>query len=748
MWLFMIKIYWRHLTAYRKFGCRLAEALLAHLINADFSSFYAVQSVDKRQQSDGSPGLGLNLIYKQLCESVVTLITSCKGSIILPNTWHKYSQLLASLPQAMGRPELTPAIQELIRRNSSINGGTCSRNTRTSRRDIIRILDEQGRHLKTEELAVKCFNYAAQDPQRAINTILQWATSIYREGVYRTYLAVRILRIWHRQGLDTDAAIMNFMLHGADRCKRKDIYGLVGNLSRSKDFSVERYLRWLVSHGYTTEMIKPMLKVSHETSSAVYVYYSNQKLIHLTKLPCHIELLSELCLQGLPEHVMNLRRTQMSRVGMRVQQEADELQAAKDHILHLLGSMCEFPVSPSSTSAVEAQCCVANIEHISTATKFAASIWLRSHVAKMMSDKKDNTFLHRVQLEADITMTSNKFYTVVDIFEKLGDFPVLADVLGICVGSDDTAILTGVSNTLQRHMETFHAIGAFKKLSRSLLERFRSVSHEGNQRPSRPLERCLVSSLIELEASRFLPDPQVTAELTDLLSRCDQRLMTAVCSPASDNLGDLPTEFDDEIDKILCSGNSMDEQLQTRLFARIMNAFERQVGLGLKQSNLVTYSRWLPMLRSFDEAGFDQKMHGWTLGVIKAQKYAILEEAVAFLVGVGVMSVGALVAAASESLGLYKDDNNGVDTAAASVADGEGMRAASETILRCVVILFSEDQKVRVQDAQVCILSFHALIGKCTYHSSILASSGIHAGSREIRRWQQTRTFAINSTGH
>ena len=727
MWLFMIKIYWAQLTAYRKYASRLAESLLSHLLNKDLLYFIEAQSVDKRHLADGKPGAGLGLIFKQLCESVATLLTSSKESLLLPKTWNDYSQLLASLPRAMQRPDLTPIIQELERRNESINTGTRSRSTRnTPRKDIIRLLEEQSCQLACEELADKCLACTAQTPQLAIDTVLQWATSIYREGEHRIYLAVRILRIWHRQGHDTDAAIMNFILHGADRCccKRRDVYRLVGNLARSKDFSVDRYLRWIVSHGY-----------GHATED--------------DKLSCHVELLSQLCLQGLPEHVLNLRRTQLARVGVHARQEMDELQTAKSHVLHQLGGLGGYLASLSSASA--AQYDNVNIEDMSMTTKFAASLWLRSHIAKIMSDKEDDAFPLRAHSESDTSITPDKFYTIVDIFEKLGDFPVLADVLGIFISSDSgsdnnidsiNTILKGISNAIQKHAEIFHAIGAFRKLSRSLLARFRNTLHLDKQRPSQPprpppaqSEKCLVSSLVELERLRFLRDPHVTAELTGLLSRCDQRrlLMTAVCSPASDNLGDVPSEFEDEIDKILCSGNSMDEQLQRRLFGRIMDAFERQVGAGLKKPALGTFSRWLPMLKSFGETAaaaaektvetvgtvglFERMMHGRLVGVLRAEKFDVVEQEVAvrFLVGVGVLSVRGLVEAALASAGLDRGSigENGVGDANTSITGGIEARAAAETILRCLNILFGEGQEARVLNAQVCGFSFVHLTILC-----------------------------------
>lgn len=259
----MIKIYWRFLTAYRKLGSRLAEALLARLLNVNWSSLRVVPTSVERSQPSSKLGLSTGIIYKQLCESVATLVMSNRDSLILPDSWHKYKQLLDLLPKVIERSELTNALEELTQRNLKIISGKDKSNKHKAfRKVIVRELDENGRHFMVEDLAVRILGHITSEPLEAIITVLQWATSIYRDGEYRIYLAVRLLRIWHRKGYDIDAAIMKFLSHGASECKHRDVYSLIGNLIRSKDFSVERYLRWLISHGYATELSGQISTVS------------------------------------------------------------------------------------------------------------------------------------------------------------------------------------------------------------------------------------------------------------------------------------------------------------------------------------------------------------------------------------------------------------------------------------------------------------------------------------------------------
>lgn len=104
--------------------------------------------------------------------------------------------------------------------------------------------------LNTETLACECLA-TISDARTLVSTVLKWASSLYREGAHRAYLATRLLRRWSRSGLDIDSAILSYF-HSSDMNKGSDprnVFRIVAELVRSKNFSVGKYLQWLIATG-------------------------------------------------------------------------------------------------------------------------------------------------------------------------------------------------------------------------------------------------------------------------------------------------------------------------------------------------------------------------------------------------------------------------------------------------------------------------------------------------------------------
>lgn len=114
--------------------------------------------------------------------------------------------------------------------------------------------------LNTETLACDCLA-TLSDARALVSTVLRWASSLYREGAHRVYLATRLLRRWCRSGVDIDGAILSYF-HSSDMNKGSDprnVFRIVAELVRSKNFSVGKYLQWLIATG--------SLNQSQDTSS-------------------------------------------------------------------------------------------------------------------------------------------------------------------------------------------------------------------------------------------------------------------------------------------------------------------------------------------------------------------------------------------------------------------------------------------------------------------------------------------------
>jgi mediator of RNA polymerase II transcription subunit 12 len=231
-------------------------------------------------------------------------------------------------------------------------------------------------------------------------------------------------------------------------------------------------------------------------------------------------------------------------------------------------------------------------------------------------------------------ISSYEYHVVRSFLEQSEDLAILADVVGITTSSLDPAVLASVADTLNHHMKAFRAIGAFDPLFGRVAMRYAAL------RTVRFPERELILSLQNL-ARTVQPDGQLLQLLSYDLSRLDQKNSIAACSPASDNMGEVMqhagTYSDDEIERILSSGTSMDQQMMARVLRKIICNLEEHVDKGYLQFE--NYPTWFWRLRSFDEATFDMVLHEWLESSLMACQVRTLRVAVPPLVASGCMGL-------------------------------------------------------------------------------------------------------------
>jgi mediator of RNA polymerase II transcription subunit 12 len=90
------------------------------------------------------------------------------------------------------------------------------------------------------------------------------------------------------------------------------------------------------------------------------------------------------------------------------------------------------------------------------------------------------------------------------------------------------------------------------------------------------------------------------------LNQLSQKNTLAACSPASDNMGEVMQTgsfSDDEIERILSSGTSMDQQMMARVLRKIVGNLEEHLAKG--SLHLHPHHTWFHRLRSFDEPAFE-----------------------------------------------------------------------------------------------------------------------------------------------
>jgi len=182
----------------------------------------------------------------------------------------------------------------------------------------------------------------------------------------------------------------------------------------------------------------------------------------------------------------------------------------------------------------------------------------------------------------------------------LQDFESLHALVQRALASQHVDVIASAADTVNMNADVFGAMGILNDLVMGLCNRQR------NLRSRAPLDQTLLLSLTRLIERCQIQASNFKSLATDL-ALCEQQVSTAACSPASDNMvlanaGVITSDVN--IDRILVSGNTMDEQLMARLFSAIVERCVKQIST--QTTNLVTPSRWFTQLRAFDRTHFDR----------------------------------------------------------------------------------------------------------------------------------------------
>lgn len=241
-----------------------------------------------------------------------------------------------------------------------------------------------------------------------------------------------------------------------------------------------------------------------------------------------------------------------------------------------------------------------------------------------------------------------EFHIVRSYLERFGDLAILADVVGIAASSLDPAVLAAAADTINYHIRAFRAMGACENLFGRIAARYTAL------RTARFPERELLLSLQNL-ARVVQADSQLLQLLGNDLSRLDQKNSMAACSPASDNMGEVVqtgSYSDDEIERILSSGTSMDQQMMARVLRKIINNHHEQVHKG--HTHFDSYPLWIHRLRSFDEPTFEMVTNEWLSSTLTAHQIDILRVALPILVGSGCVALHAFLDTLRAAVGNLK----------------------------------------------------------------------------------------------
>lgn len=619
LWLLMAQIYFKDLVATRQRGKRLAEALTLHL--------------------DSILTAGDEDICKQLVERLTHMSTTIamrhRPCCIAVRSWDRIKHTLKGLlTWCPGNNTLEASVKNITRRNDALlkDGPANDGAGASPAKDLLKILDTTSDDLNLsfdiDAVSTSCLKAALSD-EETIKMTLRWSTSHYRSGEYRAYLATRLIRKWKIAGLDTDTAILSFLNEFSQPESNSDepaVFKIIAELCRSRHFSVGKYLRWLIASGAMTA------STGGES--------------------IHRRLLAEIPLHGMPDNLANLRTSLLHSAGIPTELDTSIIARLRG-ILQSFGMGEVIP-----TSALEAL----QLPEQSLGVKTELARWIRQEVAMMTTTTIEKTQEDKPVENITSTITCTLFQVARTILEDLGDISILADVVGLSLSSNDTVILTACGETLNLHAKAFAAIGALGPLLKKLGERYGAI------RSVQPLDRAFVFSYFDL-TTNIGGDTRLLQQLKLDLSRCEQRAAVQMCSPASDGMGETYSSIggrdganlEDEIERALNSGNSMDEGAAGRVFARIVEVMGKVVSRSPsqemdfedKQSQSVPFEIWLQKLRAFDERVFERLVSEWITGVLSEQTPGaspLLSFAIPTIIGAEVADLGKSVDGAKKMI--------------------------------------------------------------------------------------------------
>ena len=309
-------------------------------------------------------------------------------------------------------------------------------------------------------------------------------------------------------------------------------------------------------------------------------------------------MLNNIPLYHLPDHVLNLRKIVLTSSGSLVK-ENENARAIEEYLIRSIKVLAnESNLSSHSESHLTSWKGLS----LSVAEIFELSHWFRQGLVSCIDVKAQ--FRSKKQPK-DNSLSLTDFELIYEILDHFRDYAVLADVLGILVGSGDEGFLRPVTEVIVLHFKEFHAIGASNDLFRKLLKRIA-------QSPGRvPPDKPLLLALIDL--GEQLGEKKALSTLRTELALLEPKSAFAAYSPVSDHVAEAlqsaDSSFLEEVEVMLNSGTSMDRPLLLRMFEDVTKRLEAVwFDDGPALGSLFDI---LARLKPFDHDLFDRLMRDW-----------------------------------------------------------------------------------------------------------------------------------------
>ncbi|KAF4548495.1 Transcription mediator complex subunit Med12-like protein [Elsinoe fawcettii] len=536
IWILMVQICWRHLCRIHTRGRQLGEAILAQLDNLKSAAHSST----------------CKALIETLDQLLLKLAAGHPDCLIAMRRWPVLAPTVNAVRIKYGHNQAASRLHTLANRNDRLN--VSSEQTRgrlkSCRLLLFDYLDQVDFASSMVVIVDECQSICT-DSEMLVTAIVDWATTVYRIGQARIYLAIRILRQLAATGTSLEAPLLTCLSNTSLTCHDRHSFNqIVVELVSSSDFNFGKYLQWLISSGHVS--------TSQESHAA---------LLHSIPPSC------------LSSQSLSLRRAIISRLDYQ-ENEAEksaQLVAAMDE-LYEKGLQASDWISLMGKAA---------------AAPASARLALSRRLASLLVQNE----------EARAVVDAPTYLAARDLMEDAADFPSLYDLLRALIPLAKFQDVANFATTIQRNANVFNAMGVLQELT-VLLHRVHARLRHMNQ-----YDKIFICSLLELSRSQTRLGTQVPSLEQDLII-CEQQHAAAVCSPASDSMltvqsGEIGS--DEDIDRALASGNMMEEQLLARLFSAIVERAVKWTVSG--NSSLASPCRWFASLRLFDTSVFDRHMN-------------------------------------------------------------------------------------------------------------------------------------------
>ena len=597
VWLMVLHIHTKDLTRSRRRGGRMATLLLDRLRLA--------QTPDEKEP---------NPLVERLKKFVRDLVMSRPACFLMPQKWR---QCEAVLRQCL-RPDVDrqqKLMEHLCRINERASGPVAQPETlpTSPQQSLIQLLDAARAPYRAHQLAKEC-SRACEDDNLRLMTIIEWSCTRFRRGEARLYLAIRLLRLWHRNGCDLDGTVHDFLANGHtfQFLHAQSLHHLITELVRSRDFSVSKYLQWLTARG----AVRPCFgEMSHILTAS---HGSSEKQIAIQASDEPTQLLTEIPLLQLPDHVKNLRSTLLSRRGFDIDNESAVLRHCKCFIAEQLKGI--FPEADDLDDQYNYQ--APDLRRLAWTIKSELGQWLRRTVAECFPPKGKANFLNAAPNAPLFTLTH--FTLVRGVLEQIEDISMLADVLCSASDSRDEAVLASVADSINAHFDSLSAIGALDDLHKRISQAYVSLKGSKVSLPT------LAISLLDL-GSRHLDARLPVQVLEEDIARGDKINTIAAYSPFSDGMAEslqqAGSNFVEDFEAVILSEPNMTEQTMNQLFALVVERLKKDHVVATQGESRDNLCLLLARLRVFRPKHFDRLMLSWARSIVASS-----DNSAAFLV--------------------------------------------------------------------------------------------------------------------